>query len=238
VVKTLEAQGVADNTLIIFTSDNGGMFNHGGQTAFADGHRQNGDLLGFKFGAWEGGHRIPFIAKWPGHIAPGSSSDQMISSLDMLATFAAITEQEVEPAQLADSVNVLSAFVSDPTSPVRELMVVTPYNPNNITIRKGKWVYIGARNSGGFVGKPGVHAAGGAVCAAFVGSVNSDFDAKGKIAADAPPAQLYDLEADVNQTRNVYNEYPEVVKEMAALFESYTSQAKIPANRRRNSKKQ
>ncbi|MDB4408974.1 sulfatase-like hydrolase/transferase, partial [Akkermansiaceae bacterium] len=66
VVQSLEDQGVADNTLIIFTSDNGGMFNLGGYQAWKLGHNINGDLLGFKFGAWEGGHRVPFIAQWPG----------------------------------------------------------------------------------------------------------------------------------------------------------------------------
>ena len=70
VMKTLDETGVSDNTLVIFTSDNGGMLNRGGQEAWRRGHRLNGDLFGFKFEAWEGGHRIPFIARWPGHIEP------------------------------------------------------------------------------------------------------------------------------------------------------------------------
>ena len=60
-----------DNTLVILTSDNGGMLNQGGQDAWKAGHRLNGDLLGFKFDAWEGGHRVPFIARWPGKIEAG-----------------------------------------------------------------------------------------------------------------------------------------------------------------------
>ncbi len=63
--KSLEDAGVADNTLILFTSDNGGMFNHGGRYAAELGHKINGELLGSKFGVWEGGHRVPFIAWWP-----------------------------------------------------------------------------------------------------------------------------------------------------------------------------
>lgn len=59
-------------------------------------HRANGDLLGYKFGAWEGGHRVPFIARWPGTIPAGSKSDQLICSVDLLATFAAITRQPLE----------------------------------------------------------------------------------------------------------------------------------------------
>ncbi|QDT08292.1 sulfatase-like hydrolase/transferase [Stieleria marina] len=228
VMTTLEAKGVADNTLVIFTSDNGGMFNHGGQKAFQMGHQQNGDLLGFKFGVWEGGHRVPLIARWPGHIKPGTTSTQLISGVDMLATFAALTQQDLDRQQLADSVNVLPALIGEPESPLRDTLVLSPHKQTHLAIRKGKWVYIGARGSGGFGGKPGSHAAGGPVCASFVGSVNSDFEA-GKYKADAPRAQLYDLQSDVKQTRNLHNEYPEIVKEMSELLESYAPPKRKPA---------
>ena len=221
VMTTLEEQGVADNTLVVFTSDNGGMFNHGGQKAFQMGHRINGDLLGFKFGVWEGGHRVPFIAWWPGRIDPGTTSTQLISGVDMLATFAALTQQPLDPDQLADSVNVLPAMISEPESPLRDTLVLCPHKPTHLAVRKGKWVYIDARGSGGFSGRPGVHAAGGPVCASFVGSLNSDFE-NGTYKADAPYAQLYDLDTDPSQTQNLHNEYPEVVKEMSQLLASYT----------------
>ena len=82
-------------------------------------------------------------------------------------------------------------------------------------------MYIPTRGSGGFTGsKPGQHAWGGPAAVALVGGVNSDFE-NGKFKKGAPHAQLYDLEADVNQTRNVYNEYPEVVQEMKALLKTY-----------------
>jgi arylsulfatase A-like enzyme len=220
ILKTLDDKGVADNTLVIFTSDNGGMFNHGGQTAFKMGHRVNGDLLGFKFGGWEGGHRVPFIARWPGNIKPGTVSKQLISGVDMMATLAAVTGQELKDGQGEDSVNILPALTGDPTAPVRETLVITPHKSSNMVVRKGKWVYIGAQGSGGFRGGPGSHAAGGPVCASFVGSINSDFE-NGKYKADAPPAQLYDLEADPSQTKNLYNEQPEVAKSMKALLDSY-----------------
>jgi arylsulfatase A len=63
ITKALEEEGLVECTLLIFTSDNGGMFNRGGQTAWEAGHRLNGKLLGMKFGAWEGGHRVPFIVR-------------------------------------------------------------------------------------------------------------------------------------------------------------------------------
>lgn len=74
VLRTLDELKLRDNTLVILTSDNGGMLNVGGQGAWKAGHRLNGDLLGFKFEAWEGGHRVPFIACWPGNIANGRST--------------------------------------------------------------------------------------------------------------------------------------------------------------------
>lgn len=221
VLTTLEKNGLSDNTLVIFTSDNGGMFNFGGQAAFRAGHRQNGDLLGFKFGVWEGGHRVPMIVRWPGKTKPNTVSNQLIGNVDMLATFAALTDQKLDPAQQADSVNMLPAFVEEPQEPIRKHLVLAPHKGTHLSVRKGKWMYIPARGSGGFGGrKPNDHTFAGPAAATFVGSVNSDIE-NGKIKPDAPPAQLYDLEADVNQTRNVYKQHPEVVKQLKSLLSSY-----------------
>ncbi|MBK1829409.1 arylsulfatase [Verrucomicrobiaceae bacterium R5-34] len=222
IVKCLEKNNLIDNTLIIVTSDNGGMFNRGGQDAFQDGHRINGDLLGFKFGVWEGGHRVPFIAKWPGKIPADTVSDQLISGIDMLATLAAVTGQNISDEQLADSINVLPALVDEPEVPMRESLVIVPRSAKHLAIRKGKWMYIPARGNGGFRGKPGTHGAGGPAAISFVGNENSDIQ-KGKIVKNAPPAQLYNLEVDRNQTTNLYRKYPEVVKEMRNLLESTRS---------------
>ena len=208
VTQCLEKHGLSENTLVIFTSDNGGMLNLGGRNAVRAGHRINGDLLGFKFGAWEGGHRVPFIARWPGKIKPGTKSDQLICNVDMLATFTALTGQDVQALKGKDSVNILPAFLDDPNKPLRTELLLAPRQPRNLAIRKGKWMYIGARGSGGFTGsKPSQHAWGGPPAAAFVGSVNSDI-CDGKIVAGAPPAQLYDLESDLAQTKNVYRGPP------------------------------
>ncbi|WP_372807847.1 arylsulfatase [Pontiella sp.] len=221
VMKTLEEQGVADNTLVIFTSDNGGMFHEVAQDAFKDGHRQNGDLLGFKFGIWEGGQRVPFIVRWPGNIEAGTTSDQLICNVDMLATFDALTGTSLEKDRLADSVNVLPALVGEPAAPLRDHLILSPRQASHISIRKGKWMYIPAKGSGGFTGsKPGQHGFAGPAAVSFVGNANSDI-ANGKIKKGAPRAQLYDLEADVNQTRNVILQYPEVAERMAAELKAY-----------------
>ena len=214
----LEENGLTDNTLVIFTSDNGGMFNFGGQAAFKAGHRQNGDLLGFKFGVWEGGHRVPMIVRWPGKVKAGTTSNQLIGNVDMLATFAALTGQNLDTTEKIDSVNVLPAFVDDPSKPIRDHLLLAPHKGTHLSVRKGKWMYIPARGSGGFGGKtPSSHTFAGPPAATFVGSVNSDIK-DGKIRKDAPMAQLYDLEADVNETKNVIREHPEVVKELSTRY--------------------
>lgn len=217
-MRALEKKGVTKDTLVIFTSDNGGMFNENGQDAFAHGHRNNGDLLGFKFGAWEGGHRVPFIARWPGRIKAGSTSSQLVCAVDMLATFAAVSGQPLDPSETADSVNILPALTGDPETPVRDHLLLAPAKPTHLSLRKGKWMLIDAQGSGGFSGtKPGGHGFAGPAAATFSGHPNSDI-VDGKLKADAPPAQLYDLEADVNQTRNLILEHPEVAEEMRAML--------------------
>lgn len=221
VLSCLEVNGLSDNTLVILTSDNGGMFNLGGQAAFKAGHRQNGDLLGFKFGVWEGGHRVPMIVRWPGKVLAGTASNQLLGNVDLLATFAALTEKNLDDAQQSDSVNMLPAMLGEPKKSVRDHIVLTPNKGTHLSIRKGKWMFIPRQGSGGFGGrKPGDHTFAGPAAASFVGSVNSDIE-DGQIKDDAPPAQLYDLEADVHQTQNVFDAHPEVVKQLSALLAGY-----------------
>ena len=81
--------------------------NLGGRNAVKAGHRMNGDLLGFKFGVWEGGHRVPFIARWPGKIPAGRTAAQTICLTDLLATTAAITEFKLPNNAGEDSFNIL-----------------------------------------------------------------------------------------------------------------------------------
>ncbi|MGJ8676700.1 MAG: sulfatase family protein [Akkermansiaceae bacterium] len=231
VMNSLEAAGVADNTLIIFTSDNGGMFNHGGRHAAELGHKINGDLLGSKFGIWEGGHRVPFIAWWPEKIEKGTVSDQLLNNVDMLASFAALTGQELSADDQKDSINMLPALIGNPEQTLRTKMIVTPHKPSHMALRKGKWMYIPAKSDGGFKGsKPNQHAWGGAAVTKLVNTPNSDI-VDGKIKKDAPEGQLYDLEADVNQTKNLYNEYPELVEELSKELQSHRQNAKVKVSK-------
>nr|WP_242687909.1 sulfatase-like hydrolase/transferase [Alienimonas californiensis] len=232
VLACLDDHGLAEDTLVIFTSDISGMFNIGGQAAFRAGHRQNGDLLGFKFGVWEGGHRVPLIARWPGRIPAGTTSDQLLGNVDFLATFAALTGVELTDDRRADSVNVLPALVGEPEQPLRDHLLLAPHKRSHLSLRLGDWMCIPSRGSGGFGGRrPGDHTFSGPPAASFVGSENSDIE-NGRIKPDAPPAQLYGLAADRSQTQNVLRKHPDVVAKMEALLDEYRSASKENAARR------
>jgi arylsulfatase A-like enzyme len=220
VMKCLEENNLSENTLLVVTSDNGGMLNSATQLTWEAGHEMNGDLLGFKFGAWEGGHRIPFIARWPEKIEAKSTSDQLICNVDMLCTFAALTGQELAANDARDGVNVLPALLGNPEVSLRDYLILAPRFGKNLAVRKGKWMYIGEQGDGGFGYNPKAHAKGGAGAVGFSGRENSDIE-NGKIKENAPPAQLYNLENDVAQTTNLYTQYPEIVKEMEAILETY-----------------
>jgi arylsulfatase A len=226
VLGALDDLGVADETLVLFTSDNGAMLNHGGQDAWTAGHRPNGELLGFKFGAWEGGHRVPLIARWPGRVPAGTVSDQLISQVDLLATFAALLDRADVLPEDVDSLDALPALVGtgDAGRAPRRHLVVSPNSPAHLLVRRDQWVYIPAQGEGGFTGRqPGDHTFGGPAALPFAGRRNSDV-VDGKLAADAPPAQLYDLDRDPAQTTNVVADHPGVVAELDELLERYRDQ--------------
>lgn len=218
IMTTLEKEGLAGNTLLIFTSDNGGMLNQGGQDAYKAGHHQNGNLFGFKFDAWEGGHRVPFIVRWPGKIKAGTESEELLSNVDILATLAALVNRPLNGDEGADSYNALPAITGTVNKPIRDFLVISPNNKANLSIRKGEWMYISGQGGGGFTGvNTGDHTLGGAAATLFTGQKNSDI-VNGKIKPGAPPAQLYNLKDDPGQKENVYDRYPKVVKELKELL--------------------
>ena len=229
VTKTLDELDLADNTLVVFTSDNGGMLNEGGQDAWKAGHRLNGKLLGAKFGAWEGGHRVPFIVRWPGKVPCGTESNALVSQIDLIATFAEAAGTSLPKDKVVDGVNQLPEFTGKAEELAREELVISPNSPRHLTLRKGNWVYIPDRDEGGFQGKAiGNHLLGGAAATKLTSWNNSDI-AEGKIRADAPPAQLYNLQEDPYQTKNVWKEHPEVVAELSTRLKEWRE--KIPEGR-------
>ena len=214
VLQALAEHDLADNTLVIFTSDNGGMLNQGGQDAWKAGHRLNGPLLGFKFDAWEGGHRIPMIARWPGRIPAGTVSDQLICNVDMLATFAALVGRGLGETDAVDSFNMLPALTGSPENAIRDHLVLSPQKSSHIALRKGQWIYIGAQGGGGFSARQiGAHGLGGPAAFQLTGQVNSDIE-NARLKPDAPETQLYDLESDPFEKQNVIRQHPEKAAEL------------------------
>lgn len=145
VVAALEKHGLTKDTLLIFTSDNGGVMDDGyqdGTGTDASGHRCNGSLRGFKGGLYEGGHRIPFIARWPGHVPAGKTSAELICHVDTLATVAAITGQKLEKDAGPDSFDILPALLAEkPGKPCRETLVLQA-GGGQLALRKGPWKFI------------------------------------------------------------------------------------------------
>lgn len=141
VLQAVYDQGLRENTLIFLTSDNGPVWWPVDIEKF--GHRATSIYRGMKFDAWEGGHRMPFIASWPGVIKQGSKSDQIISNTDMLATFAELVGQQLPANVGEDSYSILDAlYGKDQGKPIREAIVGRPDN-EDLYIRQGDWKLIG-----------------------------------------------------------------------------------------------
>jgi len=204
VLAALDRLKLADNTLVIFSSDNGGVLDpngpdveHGGTVETNNGHLFNGPLSGTKGGLIEGGHRVPFIARWPGRIKAGGVSKQMISLVDLLATFAAVTGAALPPEAGPDSINVLPALLdASLAEPVRKDLVMHS-GAGALAIREGDWKLIPAGGQGQPAKKKG--AAGGA---------------------------LYNLAQDLGEQKNLYAEHPEIVKRLADLLEKYRTEGR------------
>ncbi len=200
VLATLDRLKLADHTLIIVTSDNGGVMDDGyadGAVQDANGHRCNGPLRGYKGSLWEGGHREPFIARWPGRIQPGTTSDEVICLVDMLATFASVAGRELPKEAGPDSFNVLPALLGEKLNrPIRDHLVMQTGGTNRVAIRAGNWKLI-----------PGVR--GGAGQAAKKSTTAGAY-------ATAANVQLFNLAEDLTETNNLAQQLPEKVKELEA----------------------
>jgi arylsulfatase A-like enzyme len=190
VLLALTEAGMAKDTLVIFTSDNGPVWYDVDVERF--GHDSAGGLRGMKGDAWEGGHRMPFIVRWPQHVRPGSVTDQTICFTDLLATFAAVLEVDLPPDAGPDSFDLLPVLYSEhpENEPIRGPLVIPSAN-GTWSIRSGPWKLITALGSGGF-SKP----------------------ARVEPRPDGPQGQLYNLAADQAEAHNLYLQRPEVVRRL------------------------
>ena len=224
VLEALAKAGVADRTLVILTSDNGpevtGEVKPGAYDRLQNsGHASMGPLRGAKRDAWEGGHRVPFVARWPGKIRPGTTSAETISHVDLMATLAALLEVKLPDDAGVDSVNILPALLGQKgNAPLREA-TVHHSGQGKFAIRAGNWVLILAPtgDDNRQQGEP------------------SWFRKERGYEPHAQAGELYDLAADPTQKHNLYAARPAKVEELASLMKRYVTEGRsTPGPSQRN----
>lgn len=195
VLATLDQLNLADNTLVIVTSDNGST-EPTEKMVKEFGHRPNHHFRGRKSDAWEGGHRVPFIVRWPARIAPGATSEETICHTDLFATMADLLNAPPPEGAAPDSVSIVPALLGEKRDkPLRDFTVHHSID-GTFALRQGPWKLIDAPGSGGWSSQ-----------------------GENAPANDAPPVQLYHLEQDPGETTNRWAEEPARVAAMKALLE-------------------
>ncbi len=194
IMKALEKNDLDENTLVIFTSDNGPWLNFGNHAGSTGGLREG------KGNSFEGGQREPCLMWWPGHIASGTICNKLASTIDILPTLAAITNSPL-PKEKIDGVNILPLLNGDENANPRETFLYY-YRKNSLeAIRKGSWKLVFAHPGRTYIGfKPGVDG--------FPGDTNENFQFE---------EGLYDLRRDPGERYDVKLYYPEVVAELKKL---------------------
>ena len=204
ILETLEQNNMSENTLVIFTSDNGSPRHDGSNmegpynSVLKYGHNPSYIFSGRKTDVWEGGHHIPFFAQWPQKIKPGSKTDEIICSTDIFATIAAILDDTLPDNAGEDSYSILPALTGETiNSPIREATVYLS-ETGSFAIRQEKWKLLLCPGSGGSSLLPEV-----------------------ALQNNLPMVQLYNLEDDIGEKNNLYAKYPDVVYHLTALLEKY-----------------
>ena len=200
VLDALEEQGLAANTLVIVTSDNGCSPEAKFPELVEKGHNPSHVFRGHKADIFEGGHRVPFLVRWPARVKAGTTSDQLICQTDFFATCAAILGKKLPDQVAEDSVSFLPALSGPTTKPLREAVVHHSIN-GSFSIRQGQWKLELCPDSGGW----------------------SDPRPGSAPPATLPTVQLYDLSRDIGETNNVSAQQPKVVAQLMELLEKYVT---------------
>lgn len=201
---TLRRLDLKEETLVLFTSDNGPVYDDGyddGAIADAHGHDANGPLRGGKYQSFEGGTRVPFITSWPEHIEPGTTSEALISQVDLLATIARIADASFPDDAGPDSVPLTDVLLGKHEQGRTHLV---EQGVGKLALRRGPWKYIPAGSYPEW---------------AFA----KHNDPESPIATPMPPpdqALLFNLDEDPDESNNVIGQHPKVAKRMAVLLDS------------------
>jgi len=192
ILRTLDRLKLTDDTMLIFTSDNGPVVDDGYKdqaVELLDGHKPSGPLRGGKYSAFDAATRVPFLVRWPGRVKPGTS-DALICQIDLLSSMAARTGQRLGPEAGPDSFDLSQALLAK-TQTGRDHLVE---HAGTLSLIRGDWKYI-EPNDG----------------ARMNANTNTEL-------GNDPQPQLYDLKNDLGEKQNVAAEHPETVKELAALL--------------------
>jgi arylsulfatase A len=206
VLEALDQKGFTQNTLVLFTSDNGGVNKPNSDSVQTDaikaGLKPTGPFRGGKHDVWEGGFRVPYLVRWPGHVPAGTVCDEMLSLVDTLATIAAILDEPLPAHDVAaeDSYNMLPVWLGHPTlKPTRPDLIVHSAD-GNFAIRQGPWKYI-------------------------EGSMHPDTKPGAKRSrADQFHPQIYQLGDDIAEMKDLTATNGDRAKTMAGLLERYRTQ--------------
>jgi arylsulfatase A-like enzyme len=189
---TLDQLGLAEKTIVIFSSDNGPVLDDGYQdqaVELSEGHRPAGPLRGGKYSLFDGGTRVPLLVRWVGRIAPAQTAAK-VCHVDFFASFAALLQQSLEADAAVDSLDMLSAFLG--TDPVGRLELVVEGAGAKTILHRGDWVFIPPYKGPGVLRFTGIES------------------------GNAPHPQLYNLRADTAQQENLASAHPAVVEKMAS----------------------
>jgi arylsulfatase A-like enzyme len=198
ILRALDTGGFAENTLVVFTSDNGSPARDGvnmrGETRSVHrfDHRPSHIFRGIKADIWEGGHRVPFILRWPGQVAEGTESNALICSMDFMATCAELLNYALPETAAEDSISFLPALSGKMKDTAPRTSLVHHSLNGLFAIRAGDWKFIDGMGSGGW---------------------------DKAVAPGAPAGQLYDLSSDPSESANRYPTKPVIVDEMRNLLE-------------------
>ena len=189
VLDTLEKCGAAQKTLVLFSSDNGCAQYAGAPELEAKGHYPSGPLRGYKSEAWEGGHRVPFLVRWPGFVNSGTRCDALVQQTDVIMTIAEALGTKLPENAAEDSMSLMP-LLKGGTVPIREYGI-SHASSGLPSLRKGNWKIIFGQGGGGF----------------------------SPTGSKTPGGQLYDLSTDLGETKNLWTEKPKLVAQLTATME-------------------
>ncbi len=204
VLEALDANGFRDNTLVIFTSDNGPE-KYAFERTRSYGHHSSGPLRGLKRDIWEGGHRVPFIVRWPGVVPAGAVSDALIGQIDLVATIAAFVGAPVDRKTATDSLDFSDLWMGKGDAEGPRTAHVHNTREDHYAIREGDWVFIEAKT----------------------GSVTKSpdwFDAANGYPENPYDSALYNLRSDLGQRHNLIADQPEKANALRNLLKRIQSE--------------